>query len=60
MVPLVVTVFGLVWIQAGAWRAGAKAGSDDVEASSIAWPLGAVMCLLLIFQLFLRPGIRFY
>lgn len=60
MVPLVVTVVGLVWIQAGAWRIGAKAGGGDAEAGSIAWPLGAVMCLLLIFQLVLRPGLRFY
>lgn len=60
MVPVVVTVVGLVWIQAGAWRAESKAGGGDTEASSIAWPLGAVMCLLLAFQLLLRPGIRFY
>lgn len=60
MVPFVVTVVGLVWIQAGAWRAGANAGGADTKARSIAWPLGAVMCLLLVFQLVLRPGIRFY
>lgn len=60
IVPAVVTVVGIVWIQAGAWRAGgAKAGGGS-GVGSIAYPLGAVVLLLLAFQLLLRPGIRFY
>ncbi|MGZ5201205.1 MAG: hypothetical protein ACXWC4_15675 [Telluria sp.] len=59
-VPVVVTVVGLAWIQAGAWRAGARADVGNVEAGSVAWPLAAVVCLLLVFQVFLRHGIRFY
>jgi len=59
MVPLVVSLVGIAWIQAAAWR------MTDVETGgprnvSIAWPLGAVALLLLVFQLVLRPGIRFY
>lgn len=59
VLPVVVTVIGLVWIQAGAWRAtGAKAsGAGD---GSIAYPLVAVLLLLSVFQFVLRPGINFY
>jgi hypothetical protein len=63
MVPVAVTLVGLLWIQAGAWRA--RKGSVDAAGpasgpESIAWPLAAVLALLLLFQLLLRPGIRFY
>jgi hypothetical protein len=61
MVPAVVSVIGIAWIQAGAWRTGGvRSGSGGPAAGSIAWPLVAVLFLLLIFQLLLRPGIRFY
>ncbi len=60
MVPVVVTVIGVAWIQAGAWRINGSRPGDGSAVGSIAWPLGAVLFLLLIFQLLLRPGIRFY
>jgi hypothetical protein len=60
LVPTVVSVVGVVWIQAGAWRAGGKTSGDNAEDGSLALPLVAVLSLLLIFQLLLRPGIRFY
>jgi hypothetical protein len=58
-VPVVVTIAGLVWMQAGAWRPGRAAGSS-AAAAPLAWPLGAVAGLLMVFQLLLRPGVRFY
>jgi hypothetical protein len=60
LVPLVVSVVGLVWIQAGAWRSDGKTIGDNAVVESLASPLAAVLSLLLIFQLLLRPGIRFY
>ncbi len=59
VVPLVVTIVGIAWIQAGAWRTGdAKATGAPVGA--IGWMAAAVVALLLVFQLLLRPGIAFY
>ncbi|HEY1148936.1 MAG TPA: hypothetical protein VGF27_10195 [Pseudoduganella sp.] len=60
MVPLVVTVPGLAWIQAGAWRADRKSAGRGALVTSIGWPLAAVLGLLAVFQLLLRPGIRCY
>jgi len=60
MVPVVVTWVGLAWIQAGAWRTVTKPGQAAAGTTAISWPLGTVMCLLLVFQVLLRPGIRFY
>ena len=63
MVPVAITLVGLLWIQAGAWRARKDAINASVpqpRPESIAWPLAAVLALLLLFQLLLRPGIRFY
>ena len=59
VVPVVVTVAGLVWMQAGAWRPG-RATGGTAAAAPIAWPLGAVAGLLLVFHVLLRPGVRFY
>ena len=57
--PVVVTWFGTIWIQAGAcWldsRRRLPAGEPRV---SLMLPLLAALALLLIFQLVLRPGIR--
>lgn len=59
MPPVVVTVIGIAWIQAGAWRVvGARAGGGS-GAQSIAYPLAAVLILLLVFQLLLRPGVPY-
>jgi hypothetical protein len=60
MVPVVVTLTGIAWIQAGAWRPSAVQAAGSEDAPSIAYPLGAVLILLLVFQLLLRPGVRFY
>jgi len=60
MPPVVVTVIGMAWIQAGAWRVvGVRAGGGS-GAVSIAYPLAAVLILLLVFQLLLRPGVPFF
>ena len=60
-VPAVVTMIGVSWIQAGAaWRVSAVSAGRASTAVSIAWPLSAVLLLLLVFQLLLRPGVRFY
>jgi len=59
MVPAVVTVIGIAWIQAGAWRMEGVQAAGSRNAS-IAWPLLAVVLLLLVFQVVLRPGIHFY
>ncbi|KQV90876.1 hypothetical protein ASD15_02080 [Massilia sp. Root351] len=62
LVPVVVTIAGVFWMQAGAWRPGAGSvkGAGGAAAASVAWPLCAVAALLLVFQLLLRPGVRFY
>jgi hypothetical protein len=58
--PIAVTILGLAWIQANAWRAaGARPGG--FSAARPVFPLlGALLVLLLVFQLVLRPGIPFY
>jgi hypothetical protein len=59
-VPVVVTLIGIVWIQAGAWTVGGVKAGGNVYATSIAYAFSALLALLLVFQLVLRPGIRFY
>jgi hypothetical protein len=59
MVPLVVTLIGTVWMQAGAWRAVAATASPN-GAGSISWPLAATALLLFVFQVVLRPGVPFF
>jgi hypothetical protein len=59
-VPVVVTVIGIAWLQAGAWAVkGVKAGGI-FSSKSNAYALSALLILLLVFQFVLRPGIRFY
>jgi hypothetical protein len=58
--PVLVTVVGMSWIQASAWRVTVAPESASSRVSAFAWPLGAVLALLAIFQLVLRPGIHFY
>jgi hypothetical protein len=60
IVPVVVTVVGIAWIQANAWRAGSVAPATKLSPISIAYPLCAVLILLLVFQILLRPGMHFY
>jgi hypothetical protein len=60
-VPVLVTFLGIAWIQAGAWAASsAKAGGGTLGLRSISYSFGALLLLLLIFQVFLRQGVRFY
>ena len=58
--PVVVTVVGMSWIQSGAWRLRPRAGAGLAAAGSLAYPLLAVIALLLVFQLLLRPGLSFF
>lgn len=60
VVPVVVTLIGIAWMQAGAWRIRDAKAAGSWGKESIAYPLAAVVILLLVFQLVLRPGIRFY
>jgi hypothetical protein len=60
MVPMVVTVIGVVWLQAGVWGVSGVKASGAPPVRSIAYPLAALLVLFLVFQLILRPGIRFY
>jgi hypothetical protein len=59
-VPVVVTVIGITWIQAGAWAVSHVKAHGSLSSRSIAYAFGALLILLLVFQLVLRPGIRFY
>lgn len=60
LVPVVVTVIGMAWIQAGAWRVSRVTPVASLRAVSLMYPLCAVLILLLVFQLGLRPGVHFY
>jgi hypothetical protein len=58
--PVLVTIVGLTALHATAWRVKGVSVRTDREPVSIAYPLVAVIALLLVFQLVLRPGIPFY
>jgi len=58
--PLVVFIAGMPWIQAGAWRLRDVVPGALSRASTLAYPLVAAAALLFVFQLVLRPGIRFF
>jgi len=60
LVPLLVILPGIPWIQAGAWRMRGAAANGAATAWPLAYPFVAAVALLLFFQLVLRPGIRFY
>ena len=60
MVPVVVTVLGVFWMQASAWALTGVAARGDNSTLSVARLAGALVALLLVFQLVLRPGIQFY
>lgn len=58
-VPLIATIPGILLIQAFAWRAKSTTGARLAPPPSLSWPLAAVLGLLAIFQVILRPGIPF-
>jgi hypothetical protein len=60
MVPVVVTCIGIIWMQAAAWLVRNASANGDSRNMSVASLAGAVVVLLLVFQLVLRPGIHFY
>jgi hypothetical protein len=60
ILPVVVTIAGIAWIQAGAWLVSDVRVRGAPGTVSVAGPLIAVLTLLLVFQLLLRPGIHFY
>lgn len=60
LVPLLVVLPGIPWIQAGAWRTRGAAASGTATAWPLAYLFAAVVALLLFFQFVLRPGVRFY
>jgi hypothetical protein len=61
LVPVVVTVIGIAWIQAGAWAVKDVKANSVLSSKSIAYVLAALLILLLLaFQFLLRPGVRFY
>ena len=59
-VPAVVTIIGVAWIQAGAWAVVGVKASGSSNSKSLAYALGALLMLLLVFQLVLRRGVKFY
>jgi hypothetical protein len=59
-VPVVVTIIGVAWIQAGAWAVEGVKARGGLGSKSAAYAFGALLILLLLFQFVLRPGIRFY
>lgn len=58
--PVAVTLIGMAWAQASAWRITDATAAGAVGQRSIMIPLALVLALLAIFQLVLRPGIPFY
>jgi len=61
LLPAWVALFGLVWIQAGAWRGrGVQARGEAIRPASTGYLALAVAALLSVFQFVLRPGIAFY
>lgn len=58
--PLAVFIAGMPLIQSGAWRLRDVVPSALSRRFSLAYPLAAAVVLLLVFQLVLRPGIRFF
>jgi hypothetical protein len=57
VVPAVVAIAGLGWMQAGAWRFYGVEPRPAAGPDSVRRPLFWLILLLLVFQLVLRPGI---
>ena len=60
VVPLLVLLCGIPWIQARAWRVRDARANGTSTIPSLAYLFAAALGLLLLFQFVLRPGIRFY
>jgi hypothetical protein len=60
LLPVLVSVIGIAWIQAGAWRMRTVRASGGASGLRMAVPAGAVVLLLLVFQWVLRPGVAFF
>jgi hypothetical protein len=60
LVPAIVVLVGIPWLQAGAWCMSAAPAGDTRNGAPITYLWIAAVLLLLLFQLVLRPGIRFY
>jgi hypothetical protein len=60
LLPVLVSVIGIVWIQAGAWRTRAVQATGDTGQWRIGIAAGALVLLLLVFQCVLRPGVPFF
>ena len=58
-VPVAATVLGLAWVQAGAWRSAELRPRSPLSRPRLGALFGAVIVLLLVFQLVLRRGIAF-
>jgi hypothetical protein len=58
--PLIVTFAGTLWLQLSARRITRVRYCGRPKPASIFLPFWALVILVLIFQLILRPGIRFY
>jgi hypothetical protein len=57
--PLIVMISGMIWVQLGAWFAP-PSPQIARTAPSLAFPAAALAMVLAVFQLALRPGVRFY
>lgn len=60
LLPVWVALFGIVWMQAGAWRMRGIQAAGPLRPGSTVFLAVAMLVLLLLFQLVLRPGIAFY
>lgn len=59
VLPPALSLIGIVWIQALAWRVSVVSWRGETRAS-IGYPLAAAVALLSVFQLLLRRGVAFY
>jgi hypothetical protein len=59
LLPLIVMISGMIWVECGAWFAPPAEVTDRVNPS-LTTPFVALLVVLAVFQLVLRPGIRFY
>jgi hypothetical protein len=60
LLPVVVTIIGISWMQASAWRASVEPANGPASHWPITRLLAVVTVLLLVFQFVLRPGIEFF